>query len=198
MKANSTDGERDTEGKTRPVLIMHGSYQNPTIILKDVEGKNTLPLQLYDEGFDVWLGGVRGTNDAVCQDGEDCGYDDLMNWATYGTVDFPAFVDSILERTEQQQLDVVGFSRGTSAAFYGLAKSEISFQKQINKAVMLAPCVYSPINNTLEEMQAWMKLRTDLGIMNTRPEQYAEHTALICVASKDASVDDDLAKKMAT
>ena len=33
-----------------------------------------MPFQLFDEGFDVWLGSMRGTADTSCTPGADCGW----------------------------------------------------------------------------------------------------------------------------
>ena len=57
---------------------------------------------------------------------------------------------------------------------------------------MLAPCIWGPARLTIEQQNAWIKVRTELGIYNTRPNQYEAHKELVCDALEEIGIDIDL------
>ena len=75
-----------------------------------------MPLQLFDHGYDVWLGNNRGTrysnvNPLFPKDSEDK-WD--FSWAEMGEYDVPAMIDLILDQTKQKQVTYLGYSMGNT------------------------------------------------------------------------------------
>ena len=71
-----------------------------------------LPLQLYDEGFDVWLGNNRGTEYSQQHDvytTKDMEFW-LYDWAEMGTYDGVANVSKVKELTGHDKILYLGYS----------------------------------------------------------------------------------------
>jgi pimeloyl-ACP methyl ester carboxylesterase len=120
-------------------------------------GGEPMMLQLVNAGYDVWMGNNRATrysNDNTLYPNADnpshpsysqenaLKYD--FSWFEMGVSDLPAMIDKVLEITKQPKLTYIGYSQGTSQMFYGLTQKEDSyFADRLNKAIFLAPCVFS-------------------------------------------------------
>ena len=64
-------------------------------------------------------------------------------WFDQGVLDLPAFMDKVYEVT-QQKMTYVGYGEGTSQLLYGLTqKEETYFADKLDKAILLAPCLYA-------------------------------------------------------
>jgi len=62
-----------------------------------------------------------------------------------GKSDVPAALDKIIEVTGNPKVSYVGFSQGTSQLLYGLASQPVNrIADKLDRAVLLAPCVYTP------------------------------------------------------
>jgi len=59
-----------------------------------------------------------------------------------GKYDVPAMVDKVLDVTGKDQVQYVGFSNGSTQAFYGMANrsSKEWYEKHVSHALMLSPC----------------------------------------------------------
>ena len=58
-------------------------------------------------------------------------------------IDLPAFMDQVFTTTGKK-MTYVGYGEGTTQLLYGLTQSEDSyFAEKLDKAVLLAPCVYA-------------------------------------------------------
>ena len=116
-----------------------------------------MPLQLVDLGYDLWMSNSRGTkysktntlypyaeNPAfvtqyIVQNKAKYDY----TWFDQGVLDLPAFMDKVYEVT-QQKMTYVGYGEGTSQLLYGLTqKEETYFADKLDKAILLAPCLYA-------------------------------------------------------
>ena len=105
-----------------------------------------LPGRLAQRGYDVWLGNNRGVpySDTHRRDGEWSVKEKWnFSWADMGQYDLPAEIDKILEVTAKPKLTYLGYSQGSSQAFYALAKNQDYYAKRIYRFVATAPCIYS-------------------------------------------------------
>jgi len=48
-------------GHGQPILMQHGHYMDSLVWFKEKKVGKPLPLQLFDAGYDVWLGNNRGS-----------------------------------------------------------------------------------------------------------------------------------------
>ena len=92
------DGSVVTREPTEPpVLVQHGLGSDAATWLWTYIKGVPLPLQLYDEGFDVWLGNNRGT--MYSQEHSSLSADDKefwqFDWAEMGKYDTPANISMI-------------------------------------------------------------------------------------------------------
>lgn len=101
---------------------------------------------LYDKGYDVWLGNARGTKPSQKHSKLSLSGDDRKKYWSFtlheiGVYDLPACIDFILNRTNQNQLDYIGFSQGT-AVFFIMAASAPQYNAKISNMIALAPVAY--------------------------------------------------------
>ena len=107
------DGSVVTREPTEPpVLIQHGLGSDAATWLWSYMKGVPLPLQLYDAGFDVWMGNNRGTEFSqkhetlTTKDKEFWMYD----WAEMGRYDGPANISMIKEHTGYDKILYLGYS----------------------------------------------------------------------------------------
>lgn len=139
------DGQTVTREPTEaPLLIQHGLGTDAATWLYNYVKGVPLPLQMYDAGFDVWLGNNRGTeysqvhNKYTTADKEFWLYD----WAEMGQYDSVANVTKVKELTGYEKILYLGYSQGTTQMFYGLSKFEESFYADsLLKFAAFAPCI---------------------------------------------------------
>ncbi|KAL1560848.1 hypothetical protein AAHA92_11017 [Salvia divinorum] len=96
---------------------------------------------LADNGFDVWLGNVRGTNYSsghTSLSPNDPEYWD-WSWDELVAYDLPAMFDYIHNQTGQK-LHYVGHSLGTLMAFGAFSRHEVL--NQVRSAALLSPIAY--------------------------------------------------------
>ena len=113
-------------------------------ISSNTEDKSLLPLQLFNEGYDIWLGTNRG---ATYSEAHLYNYSMILHrltpdytFADMGTQDMPAFLDQIFEETGQKAT-VIGYSQGASQMLYGLAQEKEKFSDKVEQFIALAPCL---------------------------------------------------------
>ena len=114
-----------------------------------------MPIQLYQAGYDVWLGNNRGTYHSLEHTHLHFEKDAEQYWnfsfAEMGAKDLPAMI-KLIKYTIGQDVDnpiiqhpdkiaYVGYDQGATQMLYGLARLEESFFKDyVRGAVLLAPC----------------------------------------------------------
>ena len=93
--------------------------------LDDLLPFHTLPIQLAQRGYDVWVAGFRGlTHSNVNERDGEWSLEERWDftWADQGFYDLPALVEKVLQVTAKPKLTLTGYSQGSSAMFYGLAQ----------------------------------------------------------------------------
>ncbi len=117
MLDEGEESEKETtyEG-TGTVLALHGNNQSAMSFSQGgfMMNEAGFPFQLFDQGFDVWMGTMRGSGITECAADVDCGFDDIINFYDMGTEDLPALIDAVLAETVTAKLDLVALERGTA------------------------------------------------------------------------------------
>ncbi|CAG0893022.1 unnamed protein product [Darwinula stevensoni] len=102
------------EGPRIPVLLQHGLLcSSADWVISGPE--SGLGFLLADEGYDVWLGNVRGNTYGRRHVSLSPGDDDFwtFSWDQMGELDLPAMLDKMLEVTGQDKFHYAGHSMGT-------------------------------------------------------------------------------------
>ncbi|XP_025993961.1 lipase 3 [Solenopsis invicta] len=113
-----------------------------------------LAFLLADQGYDVWLGNVRGNS--YCRSHVNLTTYDRKFWQysfhEVGTIDLPAMFNYILNYTGQKDLYYIGHSMGTTILFT-LLSTKPEYNLKIKMAICLAPVAFwveiSPIYNEI-------------------------------------------------
>ena len=63
------DRDWGNQGQGKPVLLQHGHYMDSQVWFKEKKVGKPIPLQLFDAGYDVWLGNNRGSYNCELQTG---------------------------------------------------------------------------------------------------------------------------------
>lgn len=142
----------ESEESHGSVLVMHGGTMDATSWfswVKDDPSKTPMDLpamlRLADEGYDIWFGSNRGTkysnvNPRLEGATEEERYD--FSFYDFGVGDVPAMLDTITEVSGEKKVTYVGYSQGTSQIFYGLSKANPTLNMKLEKAILLAPCLW--------------------------------------------------------
>lgn len=132
-----------TDSANTPVVfIMHGLFSSSGdwIVMGP---KSAIAYYLSDLGYDVWMGNARGNR--YSRNHTSLSIDDHRFWwfsfHEIGYYDVPAMIDYILEKTQQQNLQYVGHSQGTTV-FFVMASTRPEYNKKIRLASLLAPVAY--------------------------------------------------------
>lgn len=121
---------------------MHGFGQSGTDFV-NVGPEKALGFLLAKQGYDVWLGHVRGTtwsrNHKFLHPNRDKEY---WNFSVdeIALYDIPAFIDHILKTTNQSSLFYVGYSQGTTG-FFMMSSEKPEYNKKVKLMTALAPAM---------------------------------------------------------
>ncbi|XP_028159329.1 lipase 1-like [Ostrinia furnacalis] len=127
----------------QPVLLMHGLFDSADTFV--IRGKSSLALSLAEAGYDVWVGNSRGNK--YCRRhvklSPDLDKKEFWDFSFHemGTLDLPATIDFILEKTSKDQLSAIGHSQGNMILFI-LGSLKPEYNKKISILMALAPCVH--------------------------------------------------------
>ncbi|CAN7976363.1 unnamed protein product, partial [Ixodes persulcatus] len=109
--------DRPSERRKTPVFLQHGLLASSTDYVLNFPDQS-LGFLLADAGYDVWLGNNRGTRytrhmwlTRLEKEFWDFSADEL------GTIDLPAMLDFVLNKTRQERLHYVGWSQGALMMF---------------------------------------------------------------------------------
>ncbi|KAL2884974.1 putative lipase C16A3.12c [Ceratocystis lukuohia] len=140
------EGQRVNDGidsiHKRVVYLHHGLLMNSEVWVCQTEARRSLPFQLVERGFDVWLGNNRGnkySKKAVNRSPTDAAF---WNFSIdeFAFHDIPDSIAYVLSTTNQSSLSYIGFSQGTAQAFAALSIHP-QLNNQVNVFIALAPAM---------------------------------------------------------
>ncbi|KAL5604866.1 hypothetical protein BROUX41_001803 [Berkeleyomyces rouxiae] len=140
------EGQRVNDGPEsihkRVVYLHHGLLMNSEVWVCQTEARRSLPFQLVERGFDVWLGNNRGnkySKKSVNRSPTDPAF---WNFSIdeFAFHDIPDSIEYVLTTTDQPSLSYIGFSQGTAQAFAALSIHP-QLNNQINVFIALAPAM---------------------------------------------------------
>ena len=118
-------------------------YENCLIYQEDLVEK-ALPYELARQGFDVWLGTWRGTDNGIYSKNNSLNevsdrkqfWD--FNYDTMADYDFPAMINYILDKTPAYKLSVVGHNEGTNTVIKAMSRN--FFATKVDSVLGIQPC----------------------------------------------------------
>lgn len=126
----------------KPVVLLEHSLLATSDIWLMKGPDSGLPFLLADNGYDVWLGNVRGTRysthislSSKTEAFWDFSMDDIAQ------IDVPATIDYIIAITGQPSVHFAGYSQGTTIFMMLLAKLP-SYNQKIRTSHLLGPGVF--------------------------------------------------------
>ena len=149
-----------------PALLIHGMFSDPT----DFYGRTDqltagLPVQLANEGYDVWVGCTRGRDYTLGYSESSVAPDptqpnDYWNFSfeDIGKEDIVSMVDRIiLERNKPDEgcskVTLVTHGTGANSALVAAQDAAYSLQTKVGQIMSIAPC----LNISLDEF--WLPVR---------------------------------------
>jgi len=105
----------------------------------------SIPLRLIKEGYDVWLGNIRGNKYSSKHLFKSKDEPDFYNFGVdeAAIYDFPAFINFALNKSNKKDLVLLCHSQSTSflAAAMGDYKTSSIIKNKIRKAILLNPTI---------------------------------------------------------
>ncbi|CAB3373679.1 Hypothetical predicted protein [Cloeon dipterum] len=129
-------------GHKHPVLLQHGLVSSSADWLTLGPGK-ALAYVLADEGYDVWIGNIRGNTYSRVHFNLSTSDPKFWDFSFHemGYYDVPAMTSFILKKSGQAQLSYVGHSMGTTM-FWVFCSSRPELQHRIRQMHALAPVAF--------------------------------------------------------
>ncbi|KAG7188354.1 hypothetical protein KM043_008010 [Ampulex compressa] len=125
------------------VFLLHGAYSSASIWFS-LGRNNSLAYVLADEGFDVWLGNLRGNVFSKAHVTLDPSENEFWNfsWHESGIYDLPAMLSYITSFCDKEVEAVINYSMG-GTAFFVMASERPEALRMIRNAYNISPLVYS-------------------------------------------------------
>lgn len=134
--ANSPSGQEKP-----PMLFMHGIGDSADCFI--VHKPDKAPAFVAaSEGYDVWLGNLRGNKYSRKHKSLDPDTDmDFwkFSWSENGRYDLPALLNFIKQETGYEKVAYVGHSMGTTSMFYAMVTNYEQIARDVSIFVALAP-----------------------------------------------------------
>jgi lysosomal acid lipase/cholesteryl ester hydrolase len=108
-----TGNRQSSVDKKKPIVFLMHCFIASSSIWVMYGPKRSLAYKLVDAGYDVWLGNARGnvysrTHTTLDPDHSPEYWN--FSWHEIGTIDLPAMIDFILEKTGNEKLQYIGYS----------------------------------------------------------------------------------------
>ena len=146
------------EGTNKPaVYLQHGLLDSSSTWVINFRDQS-LGFILADQGYDVWLGNVRGNEYGLKHKFLNSSQEEFwdFSWNEIAAYDFPAIINYIINTTGQESIFYVGHSQGTTMAFAHLSQNP-DLNKKIKLFVALGPVA------TLQHVVSPIKYIADIG-----------------------------------
>jgi len=128
--------------KRYPVLLVHGVLMSSDTWLVNHRNQS-LPFYLWDQGFDVWLGNVRGNKHSRRHKNLDPDQGQFWRWTfdEMGRYDVTSMVEYVTKVTKKRKVNYIGHSQGCVVLFSSVIQNS-DVGRKINKFFALAPAGY--------------------------------------------------------
>uniref|UniRef100_T1J802 Lipase n=1 Tax=Strigamia maritima TaxID=126957 RepID=T1J802_STRMM len=129
-----------------PVLIMHSAFCGSSSWLDNLE--DSLGYILADEGFDVWLGNVRGNegSEHISYGRDDAEFWDF-SWEEIAEKDLTALIDYVRNVTKYEKVLYIGESLGTLIGFALFSSPE--YDNKVAGFVAMSPILNAKYVTTI-------------------------------------------------
>lgn len=116
MLVNLKSNRNDEKTNKPVVLLVHGMLDSGDAWILNTKEKS-IGFILVDAGYDVWMANTRGnkysTNHTTLDPSKDWEYWDHSLTTDVAKYDMPAFIDHILDKTNVQNMTIIGHSQAT-------------------------------------------------------------------------------------
>ncbi|XP_062703827.1 lipase 1-like [Aedes albopictus] len=168
-----------------PILLMHQVY-GCSVDFTILGPRKAIALLAHDQGYDVWMGNVRGnmfSRDHVSLDPNKSAFW-KYSYHEIGFFDVPAMVDYILHLTGRKRLHYIGHSQG-SVVFLVMTSMHPQYNQKIASAHLSAPPAFlsrstAPVTSMSGEILSALLLMDSLGVhsigdrFNSEPLMYVK------------------------
>ncbi|KAL0839154.1 hypothetical protein ABMA28_017123 [Loxostege sticticalis] len=173
--------------KSHPVLLQSGNFGSSDDYM--IRGNTSLPYVLWEAGYDVWVGNVRGCRYGRRHVSFDPDLDDEFwdfSFHEFAVYDTSAMIDYILNRTEAKTLSSIGWSYGT-AVNYILGAEKPEYNDLIDCIISLAPIAYLHHSIPFEALIPVAPLGFDAVILTDKNEIMGENSTEIALLRDSCS-----------
>jgi len=153
---------REGDVKKKVVYLHHGLMMNSEVWVCLTERERSLPFELVERGYDVWLGNNRGNKYSKKSVHTPPTSSSFWNFSMdqFAFHDIPDSIAYILETTHQPSLSYIGFSQGTAQAFATLSIHP-TLNDKVDVFIALAPAM-SPKGVASGTVDSFVKASPDI------------------------------------